>query len=188
MNAHCVLYIWNRWSPTFEWVNGYILSYGSLPLIVSPLSTERAGIERLVQVPIAEVAEWFPGWDKIRRDLSVGPCLRLPLWTCSSLSYSLPHYTLPRTSTISQLTHLCFLPECCSTQDPSLLPSKGTFQKILLDRWEAEALTMKQTPLIWKKYIQHSAKLTDTCSWTAVVVLWICLLVVSLAEGIVLIL
>lgn len=86
------------------------------------------------------------GWS-ISEPLLVAPSmdifLSIPPFTPQPISQNCPQF--------SQLTYLYCPPQCYSNQDPSLMPSKLTFLKNLLDKWAAEATAMKQISMIWKK-------------------------------------
>ena len=152
MNARHVLLCLVLRESHFWVVKWYILSYESLPLSASLLSTKCAGMERLGQMPVAEAAEWA---DRLGQGQGWHISGSLPVASSVSLLLSIPPFIPQHTSQnfpwFSQHPHPYCLPECHSTQDPSLPLCKGTFLKILPDKWGGETVTMKQTLLIWKK-------------------------------------
>ena len=120
-------------------VKWYILSYESPPLTAFSLSTRGARMKWFGYVAIGEMAEWAA-----RLAHGQGWCISGPLSVVSSLGMALciplfiPQPTSQNSPNFLSILNLCCLSESSSTQDSSILPFKGTFLKILPDKWGAE--------------------------------------------------
>lgn len=76
------------------------------------------------QVPIAEVAEWLPGWDRVGDDLSVRPA-------CGSLHGHACPFPIPYPTThFSELSVIFFL-AYSSVLPPRVLLNSGSFPTAL---------------------------------------------------------
>ena len=140
-------------------VKWYILSYESPPLTAFPLSTRGARMKWFGHVAIGEMAEWAA-----RLAHGQGWCISGPLPVVSSLGMVLciplfiPQPTSQNFPNFLSILNLCCLSESSSTQDSSLLPFKGTFLKILPDKWGAETYPWNQSFWSGRKVIQHPPK------------------------------